>query len=192
MMHFPPSLALNQTRDQILFGTFSLPFKVSSWVSSVALSAVHRRVNTFVRVQTIQPVKIHFCSFLTSKYNKSVCSTDWDTSPGVTSQCVYVCLWVCVYVCVFPLLSYLTTESVTNGCVRAWWSTAIALLGTKLLQDYIDSPKEKSCFNQAHIIEETKKDVQLLMEGVSRPQGRFFFLLQYVSILKKLNTEIVI
>lgn len=47
--------------------------------------------------------------------------------------------WSSIYPCVCenpPLLFYLSTESVTNGCVRAWWSTAIALLGTKLLQDY--------------------------------------------------------
>lgn len=94
-----------------------------------------------------------FCCVLTSKYDNTIC---WDPFPEVTSQCVYVHL---------PLVSSLTTESVTNGCVRAWWSTAIALLGTKLLQDYIDSSK-KSCFNQPHIIWEMKKDVQLLIEEV--------------------------
>lgn len=82
------------------------------------------------------------------------------------------------------LVFYLTTESVTNGYVRAWWSTAIALLSTKLLQDYIDSFKEKPCFNQPHIIWETKKDAQMLIEH-SCPKGRLFsnIKIKYVSIL---------
>lgn len=65
------------------------------------------------------------------------CRMDWDTLLEVISQCACKRVLVCIF------LSFsIWAQSVTNGCVRAWWSTAIALLGTKLLQDYIDSPKK--------------------------------------------------
>ena len=185
MMNFPLLLALNQTTDQIRFGTFSLHLSVILGFFSCSFSSS----------QTCQ----HICpcpnntagedSFMFFFWHQNTINP-YALQTGThlwsyISQCVYMCVCECVSVCVFLLLFYLTTESVTNGCVRAWWSTAIALLGTKLLQDYIDSPKEKSCFNQPHIIWETKKDVQLFMERVALSSSRktliFFFF--YYSML---------
>lgn len=142
--------------DQSLFGTFyCFIWKCQAGFSSIVFSAAPWHVH----IQTVQQVEDAFCSVLTSKYDNTIYC---DTFPGVTSRRVYVHL---------ALVFYLTTESVTNGCVSAWWSTAIALLGTKLLQDYIDSSK-KSCFNKAHIIWETKKDVQLLIERLGLSSWR--------------------
>lgn len=135
-------------------------FKCQIRHSSMSVSTAHRRVH----IQTIKQVKMYFVLF----QEQHIC---WYTFPWVTSQCVCCCVRVraCVHL---PLVFYLTTESVTNGYVRAWWSTAIALLGTKLLQNYIDSSREKSCLNQPHIIWVTKKDVQLLIERARLPSWR--------------------
>lgn len=83
------------------------------------------------------PTGVDFFLTLTSKYDNPSCRMDWDTLLEVISQCACKRVLVCIF------LSFsIWAQSVTNGCVRAWWSTAIALLGTKLLQDYIDSPKK--------------------------------------------------
>lgn len=96
-------------------------------------------------------------SVLTSKYN----TARWL---GYISW-RYILPCVCVHP---PLLCYLSIESLTNGYVRAWWSTAIPLLGAKLLQNNgIWKAQRKILFQSTtHNLGDAEKDVQQLTEIV--------------------------
>lgn len=123
----------------------------------------------WLETHKIQQVLIHFALFWHQSTIKS-CTIDWGTFPKVTSHCVCVCASSLAFLSVHWECDKWMCQSLMKHYDCSARHKAITRLR------YIDSPQEKSCFNQPHIIWETKKkDVQLLMERV-RPLKQHFFL----------------
>ena len=197
MMNFPLLLALHQTKDQIRFGTFSLHLSVILGFFSCSFSSS----------QTCQ----HICpcpnntagedSFMfffwhQNTINPYALQTGTHLLELHLSVCVYVCVWVCVCVCL-PLAFLSDHRECDKWMCQSLMEHCDCSARHKAITRLYRQPQRKILFQSTtHNLGD--KERCPAVHGKSRSLVLkedpyfFFFLLQYVSIVKKLNTEIVI